>query len=318
MKTAENKNNPTIELLWSSYKNWDKTAGDKGGLQKTWRSRVMMYIIFGALTGVLAGQFGAFDHIEYFKWASKAMAVISTLLVAAASFASSEILTDELDKTQIGSRAAAETLKSDTYLYIFKAEPYDSSSLDIIALDRLEKIRLANAEIPYLVVSNEEALADLPPENMDIEAYIEERVTGQIKWFEKKSGYFQARLKRYKNVMYAFGFVGVILGSAGAFSEYAKFTSVWIAFATSASAAISSYVATNRYQTILLSYQNTALRLKSILARYRRSGKATHLAMCEFVFACEDELARERAEWVQMFNEKLVEKDDLSKLTQPE
>jgi len=271
---------------------------------KKWNYRTMMFLIFGAFAGVMASQFRPVTEFDAFDIASRVFAVISTLLIAASSFAASEILTDELENNRTNSRSAAETLKAEIYLYVFKTGPYDTGTddeKDELAFERLEKVRQATAEIPYLSFTDE--INDYPDETMTIDSYIKERVSDQIRWYEKKSKTFQQELRKNKNRIYLFGFAGVVLGSIGAGTGYAEFTSVWIAFFTSASGALAAFVATNRYQPLLISYQKTALRLSAILAKFQKKASVDNESIKRFVAACEEEFARERTEWIQIFSE---------------
>lgn len=313
----EKHRNSALELIWGRYNMWDKTAAYQQGKIRKWRKWVLIATILGAFFGVLSGTTITFHQtmfeIKTLEIASQILAFFSTLFVSLAAFAGSEILSDELEEHGMSARALAETYKSETYLYLFDAAPYDEAEEDAI-FERVDKIVANFTQVPCLSITRREELKELPDENMSIDSYIANRIEEQVyNYFNKKVKKLQRNVRLSKNATFTLGFTGVILGSLGTagFSEY---TSVWIAFVTSASGAIAAFVATNRYSYLIISYQTTANRLKSILAKYLKKEKHTKKDTQEFVYNCESELARENKAWIAEQSKDLADEEDLKKL----
>lgn len=310
-ETAEDQG---LRLLWGNFNTWDKTANKRNAVLRRWRKLVLVFIIAGAFCGVLSSNMASIDQ-PYFGYISQALAFISTLFVALASYAGSEILTNELEKAQIKARAAAEAYKSEAYLYIFKAPPYDESPENTIfeRVDRLEEI---TGDITQEPVAKEAEASGLPNPQMTIDDYIKERIEDQIyNYFTKKIQGLQSKQKRGKNFTLAFGFAGIILGALSSTGlGFTRHSASWIAFITSASAAITSFMATNRYQYLISSYQATSNRLKTLLAKWKQIPQKNKATEKQFVLDVESELMRENQAWVDELSKQLEKDKDLTQV----
>jgi len=307
-------NDAGLRLLWSNFNTWDKTANKRNAVLRRWRKLVLIFIIAGAFCGVLSSNLASLEQ-QYFTYAAQGLAFLSTLFIALASYAGSEILTDKLVKAQINSRAAAESFKSEAYRYIFKAPPYDQNPEQKV-FERAHALQKVTRDITYETLDKEDELKGIPDEDMTIYQYIQMRIEDQIyKYFTPKIKTLQKKHKRGKNFTLGFGFAGVILGAISSTGlGFTQHTASWIAFITSASAAVTSFMATNRYYYLISSYQTTSNRLKTLLTQWQQTGEKTPQATSHFVADVENELMRENQSWVEELSKKLDEKKDLGKV----
>ena len=157
--------------------------------------------------------------------------------------------------------------------------------------------------------SNKEVWVQKFDLNMTFKEYIEERVEGQINgYYLKKAAEFQRIINRGKSWALIFGFMGVAVGSIAASSNSG--ISMWIAFLTTASASIGSYLASNRYEYLMLSYVSTASQLELISAKYKSMESATKAAQQKFVAETESIFALEHNAWISDISNDIEDEED--------
>lgn len=305
---------PGLEELWSNFKIWDKTAVRKANILRKWRVLILAFIIGGAFFGVLSSNFSNIGEPP-FQLIAQIAAFISTILIALASYAGSEILTDDLERHQIKARRAAETFKSEAYKYLFKVPPYDKNP-DDNAFEIAEKFQTTiTSDIMYEPIPPEQEKEDIPDPEITIGQYIYERLEDQIyNYFSPKINTLQKRYRRGKNFTLGFGIIGVILGalSSTGFS-FASQTASWIAFVTSASAAIASFMASNGYHEQITLFQATASKLRRLRGRGTQIDTNDKNAQIRLVEEVEEELSRENLTWVKELSKKIDEEKGLDK-----
>lgn len=301
-----------LRYIWARFKTWDETANKRNRVLKRWRKLVLIFIVSGAFCGVLSSNLAS-TSTDALVYASQVLAFASTVLIALASYAGSEILTDELEKSQIKSRAAAESFKSESFLYMFRVPPYDNYREQVV-FDRINELEKVTEGLIHIPIKEKKEVEGLPAGEMTIDKYIQERIKDQIYgYFNKKIEGLEKKHRRGKNFTLFFGFIGVILGALSATGMgFAKHTSAWIAFVTSASAAVSSFMATNRYQYLISTYQATSNRLQMLLARWEETANKSEDEARRFVLSVESELQRENQAWVNELSKKQAEEKDLA------
>jgi len=322
---AIKKTTPALELIWGQYRMWDLTAYVSMSGIRTWRQRVLYLTISGAFFGVLSGIVSSYLPISLYAqhpvlehiigYVSQVLAIISTICISLGAYAGGQVLSEEKEKSAIKSRALAESYKSEAYQYIFKAGEYKKDPEDN-AFKAVEKLIKDFAGLEALSLKKADELIDIPEMDYSIETYVKTRVEDQIYgYYNKKVTQFQEKITKYNKIIFVLGFFGVIFGSFGA-AGYAKYTSVWIAFIASASAALGSFVATNRFQQTILTYQASSNRLKTILSKWQSHPTKDQHAIADFVEDIEEELMRENKAWVEESTKKLKPEDDLTQVAQ--
>ncbi len=312
-----------LDYLTSQIDVWNRTANKKKKTISVWRRRVFFLVLFGTVCGLLSQQLSTLEGAEHIGSLDihEILAILSAISIALSSFAGTQILSSELEKNQIKARAASEGLKVQAYLYLMEASPYAGKNKEKVLYERIERImkEVANSTPDLEIVHNKKLLAyklknaisfgRLSREskkevwkqtfdiNMTFQEYIQERVEGQINgYYLKKAAQFQKYLNRGNSWALIFGFMGVAVGAVAA--SYNSGISMWIAFLTTATASIGSYLASNRYEYLMLSYVSTASQLELIAAKYKSMESATSKAQKKFVAETESIFAMEHNAWI--------------------
>ncbi|MCB0429350.1 MAG: DUF4231 domain-containing protein [Flavobacteriales bacterium] len=290
--TSTQKKDHALEFAWVQYRTFAGTARDIKSTIDKWRKRVFIFTLAGALFAVLGQNASTFG----LEPVSRALSALSGLLLSLAAYAGAQVLTDEREKTWIRTRAAAESFKSEAYLYLFKAGPYAGGNARETLFTRVEELLNTTSDI-QTIPADADATKDMP-EGLTFEGYIEKRCTGQVNgYYLPKAKSYDLINKRAKNLSFAMGFVSIVLGSAGAFSME-EYTTVWVAFIASLTASVAAYVSANRYQYLVVSYQSTAKKLLMLTARFSRYEQPTGEQQGTFVAECESLLSLENGAWL--------------------
>ena len=144
----------------------------------------------------------------------------------------------------------------------------------------------------------EGAVAKPPAKRLDMEQYLEQRVTDQIDWYEAASGKAGLKATRWRRVVFLLGLAGVLIGTLGA--TLGAFSSAWLGVITSASAAIGSFIAAERFEFLAVSYQAAADRLAWRRSEWARLAPADRndARRHAIVLACEEAMSSENSAWV--------------------
>lgn len=306
---------------------WNRTANNKKRIITIWRKRITIAMLVGAALGLASEEFmdcetcpTAFIDGQKFG-IPHALGGLSAVALALATFAGAKILSGELEKTQLNARAVCEALKVQGYLYAMKAPPYSGKNAEKNLFNRLETIQKDVMSItPDLSTYTRERSSGFWrflnifymgrgssstgsewkmtfDENMTFDAYIDERVMGQINgYYRKKAAQFQLTINRAKTATLFFGFAGVAFGAMGA--TYLPGMSMWIGLLGTASASITSYIHANKYEFLLHSYVSTAGQLELISARYKSLESPSLRLQQRFIMETETIFASEHNSWI--------------------
>lgn len=284
------------EQIWTRFVDWDFTAIQLISTIRKWRRKIFYLSVVGAFVGVLSASH-IYLKVKYpeisplYQFASRVLALLSTILISIAAFAGARFLAKDEEKTAVEARTVAETYRSDYYLYLFQAGIYKENR-DQVADQRDEEIDLATKEM--IVVHPDDGPS---PEHLiteaSIELYIKERIMGQRKYFDKKIRSFKRKITRMKNLTFLLGISGIALGaSATVYPD--KMIMVWVAFLGTVTASISSYAATSRYQQQMTAFNFTKRQLDRIYSRWLSKEDRTDAQLVETI---EAELMRENQAW---------------------
>ncbi|MFT6500982.1 MAG: hypothetical protein ACJASQ_001092 [Crocinitomicaceae bacterium] len=328
-----------LDYLTSQIDVWNRTANKKKKTISVWRRRVFFLVLFGTMCGLLSQQISTIEGAEHSGTLDfhEVLAILSAISIALSSFAGTQILSSELEKNQIKARATSEGLKVQAYLYLMEARPYAGKNKEEILYERIERImkEVANTTPDLEEIYNKKSfkyklrnifsLGRLGREskrkvwiqtfdiNMTFQQYIHERVEGQINgYYLKKAAQFQKYLNRGNSWSLIFGFMGVAVGTVAASSNSG--ISMWIAFFSTAAASIGSYLASNRYEYLMLSYVSTANQLELIAAKYKSLESSTAKAQKKFVAETESIFAMEHNAWITESSNTIDEEEDDSEV----
>jgi hypothetical protein len=300
------KKQTVLEFIWGQYRQWDQTAVVNQKKLKNYRTLMVFLIIATAFFGILSGQYGGNQRqyemiVNLFQW-------ITIICASLSAFIGSRILTENLEKSQIKARAAAEAIKSEAYKYLLNVGNYNMEPESKI-FDRIRDISLNLSEITPINLTKESELKGIPNFDFNLERYISERIKGQIyRYYQPKADSYNKKVKFLNFLTNGLAIAGAIVSSISAINNY-KSWSVWIAFFTTASAALTSYLTSNRFSFLASSYTHTANSLRMELARWNTVNQDDPKEMSHFVLRCEAELSRENQAWVLEHSKKESDKN---------
>ncbi len=312
----------TLDYRGRQIDTWNKTAVKKKKVTTTWRKRTFVLILLGTFLGLLSQGFPIPESWGFLNeiLLQKAFAIGSALSVAIASYAGTQILNSDHEKSQIKARSTAEALTVQGYLYLMKAPPYHVDNAEPVLYERVEQI-LADVRdiIPFLGADEDRisfkgrllkilSLGFYRPKpkeawvlsfdaSMSFSQYFEERVKGQINGYNlKKAAAYQKVDNRGNSASVILGFVGIFIGTIAATNN--PQASMWIAFLSTVSASIASYLHSNKYEYLMISYINTANQLELISAKHQSIEDADHQRKRRLVAETETIFAMEHNAWI--------------------
>ena len=316
---------PALDYMTRQIDIWNRTAVRKKGITTTWRKRTFVLILLGTFFGLLSQDLPippdwiTFTDEEQ-ELVNQIFAICSAISVALASYAGTQILTTELETSQIKARSTAEALTVQAYLYLMDAPPYGGPNAEPLLYERVEIIlKEVKDIIPYIADKKPQVplgkkllriltlgIYKARPKSewvrtfdprMSFDQYFEERVMGQINgYYLKKAAGFQRVVNRGKNMGVILGFVGVVMGSVAA-TENPE-ASMWIAFLSTASASIASYLHANKYEYLMVSYITTANQLELISAKHKSTTPSNQMGSRKLVAETETIFAMEHNAWI--------------------
>lgn len=285
---------PTLEFVWSQYRAWDATSSKLKKELTRWRIAVFSLTALGAFTAIL-GQNAAILDWENM---SKGLGWLSAAAVGIAGYASSKILTADKEKKWIQARSAAETCKSEAYKYILKVPPYSTKEDDITLFNKLENLTRTLYNIPLTTITKEEEVKDIPSSNYSFRQYLSERIHDQARnYYRIKADRYRTLVKRGNNWGIILAIAGFLLGSLSASGETNHF-SAWVAFISTLSASLASFISANRYQYLAMSFQLMYNQLMILWAKGSRIAADDMETQKSFVINAEGILSRENEAWI--------------------
>ena len=331
MNNRDKARQAAIDYVARQVDVWNRTAVSRKQVTITWRKRTFILILLGTFFGLLSQQipfiegdlFKAYENVDLnnsVQLAHKIFAVCSALAIALASYAGTQILTSDLEKGQIKARATCEALKVQAFLYIMHAPPYATGKSEEILYERVEVILKEVRDI-IPVISNGVKKSNFRQSllkaisfgiykskvkshwvqefdvNMTFEEYFKDRVDDQINgYYLKKAAEFQEIVNRGNSISFLLGFVGVVIGTVAVIVSGGL--SMWIAFLSTASASITSYLHSNKYEYLMISYISTANKLELLSAKYQNIPEDDLQAQRKLVAETETIFAMEHNAWI--------------------
>lgn len=291
--------NSSFEFIWRQYRIWSATSQKLKKELTT--SRILVFTLtilgsFGAILGQYATDEAGIIH-KIFVWASAGA-------VGASGYIGSKLLTNETEKKWLQSRAAAEYCKSNAFLYQLKVEPYNSNEHDNILFNNVQHLIKSLSSIPQATLSAEEELKGIPSPEFSFDNYIHDRILKQAKgYYLAKAAQYRKLLKSASNVAMAMGSLGFLLGSMGS-TGIDNHIGVWIAFISTVSASLTSFIAANQYQYLSISFQATGNQLLALWFTGSRIDKCNIEAQNKLISSCEAILASENEAWMTELSKK--------------
>ena len=299
-------NNPTsswtpeqgkaLEFAWGEYRVWAATSRQKKKEISTWRFRVLVLTVLGALLGTVSSQIAGLQ--ANVSWI---IGIIAGLLIAIATYLGQEILKPDQERLWIRARSLAEALKAETFLFRTSAPPYDipepASKMLLQVQDLLGQVR----DLPAVNLSQDERRERLPEGPLSVEEYIEARVDDQVEnFYRPRARQYYELMKRWRAITLLIGGLAVILGALG------KWTGAWVAVLTTIGTSVAAYIFASRYQYLIISYQATARQLELLKNQWIVMGAPDQDTekRNRFILDCEEAISIENSAWMAKLTEK--------------
>jgi hypothetical protein len=294
MDTNKPNPDPTLEFIWAQYKVWSATASKLKKELTLWRMAAFALTLLGAFTAIVSQNVATLGP----EWLSQGLGWISAAAVGIAGYAGGKVLTSDKEKRWIQARAAAQQCKSDAYLYLLQVPPYAGREGETLLFSRVENLIRSLYTIPQVSIPKEAESKDLPLAGYSLHDYLEERIQLQAKeYYFPKAERYRKFVRRAQHWGIGLGIMGFLLGSLGALGK-SEYLSVWVAFISTVSASITSFVGANRYQYLAMSFQVTANQLMVLWAKGNRIRGESEEVQKDFIKTCEAILSTENETWI--------------------
>jgi hypothetical protein len=293
-----------LENVWGEYRTWAATARQQRAEIASWRFRVLLLTILGAGLGTLSQYLPTFSSVDTSAWLSPAgiTGILSAMVIAFATYFSREILSPDRERRWIRARSVAEALKAEAYLFRTAVPPYDRAAAAVQLLERAKEIFTTAKDVEVVSLTPEQRREQLPQGSLTVPGYIAERVDEQINnFYRPRASEYQARITRLRTVILMLGVIAAILGAIGA----SGWTAAWVAVITTMIATLTAYIAAERYQYLIVSYQATARQLEMLKTSWLAQGQpeADVAKRHEFLRDCEAAISIENQSWMARWSE---------------
>jgi hypothetical protein len=282
-----------LAYAWEQYRVWAATSRQKKTEIFSWKLRVLVLTIVGAILGAVSSRLSGISDPG--AWS---IGIAGGVFVALATYLSREILSPDQERRWIRARSMAETLKAEIFLFRTTAAPYDVADPAPKLMERVQE-HLANVEdMQSATLSADEQRQGLPEGPLSLQDYIRERLDDQVEHFYwPRVQQYDRLMKRWRNVNLALGALATVLGVLG------KWTGTWVAVITTVTTAVAAYLYANRYQYLIISYQATARQLEFLKHQWVVDGapEQDQEKRNQFLQACEEAISIENNAWMAKF-----------------
>jgi hypothetical protein len=288
-----------LASTWSRYMAWAQTARElKASLDRS-RLWTLILAIGGALLVTLGQQIGSLPATMAPRagLAAKIVGLGGAGAIALSTYFAREALSNESVQRWTRCRSAAESLKACTYLYRAAVPPFDGADRDQKLLERRTAIENAIEGVEQSVIQVQDANFD--PSFLSADDYCAKRVDDQVKFYENWTVDYQKKTRALRAVVLWLGAIAVILGVVTALKLP---VAGWTAVIATITAAITSHVHSQRYQSLIATYQATTRHLETLKDKWVAGGKA-EASRNTFIQSCEDTMALENSAWVTQWSQ---------------
>ena len=297
--SQQDRSKSALAYVWGKYREFALTSRKRKEELTSWRYRVLLFGIIGAILGTLCQESirAGFNNIDNLSWVPSALGWLSAIAIGLATYFGKEIVNPYQEKNWIRSRSMAEALKTEIYLFLSNTTPYDTDSKPEVLIKKTEELLKQVEDLPTEVISEEQKQKDMPTEDLTVDEYIQKRVNDQINnFYIQRSNELKQKMERNKNIGLSLGVIAVILGVLGA----TGWTAGWVAVISTITASIAAYAYAGRYQYLIISYQTTADKLERLSTSWKVKGKtdADKEERNKFIIECEEVISIENSAWM--------------------
>jgi hypothetical protein len=279
-----------LAYAWGQYRVWAATSRQKKAEIFSWKLRVLVLTIVGALLGTVSSRLSGISDP-----AAWIIGIAGGVSISLAAYLGREILSPDQERLWIRARSMAEALKAEIFLFRTNAAPYDAADPAPKLMERVQEHLATVEDVQSARLSADEQLQGLPEGPLSLQDYIRERLDDQVEHFYRpRVQQYDRLMKRWRNVNLALGALAAVLGVLG------KWTGAWVAVITTVTTAVAAYLYANRYQYLIISYQATARQLEFLKHQWVVNGapEQDKENRNQFLQACEEAISIENNAWM--------------------
>ncbi|MFI6774679.1 DUF4231 domain-containing protein [Nocardia sp. NPDC050412] len=278
-----------VNALWERRIRWSHAATR----MKLRIDRLRLTVLYLSSWGAIAAALTA-TVLRQSGLSSRIVAATGAAALAGATYVGAQLLTSEAVRRWTRARAVSEGMRQQ--IFRFRAIPGTVAQL------RAEVEELEQAAEDLLCFLEEAPPVGPAPGPLTPEQYASKRVEGQItNYYRPTARRYCARAQFLRRVAIALGLIATMAASVSTAvsADAATRIAPWIAVLTTLSGALVAYLASKRYDFLVVSYLATANRLQRLLDHWRTAGSPTDPPQwSEFVDDCENTIAVENESWL--------------------
>ena len=297
-----------LAYAWGEYRVWAATSRRLKGQIDRYGKLVLGLTLAGTALGTV-GPFLALPPSirQLMPW-------VSAIALGMATFLAAQLLSESSREAWVKSRAVAEAVKSEAYLYLTRTAPYDTAEAGTRLTDKISELLQSVTGVLAESVSDQERVRGVPgPATWTLPQYIDGRIRDQIAFYSRAIERHREAVTRARLIAIALGGISVILSASGsrtAASGSVTWVAAMLGTVTTAAAAIGSWYQSGNHLQNALSYQTAKAKLERLLAQHAASSRAASL-----VQDAEAILQAEHAGWLTQWR---AEKEREPPGTRPE
>jgi hypothetical protein len=256
--TAAPDVHPAVDVVWRRQNLWSQAATRAKRTLTRVRSWVLGLTVAAAVLGTLSAQ------LHEMKRASLWLAIGTAIALALAPFLATRSRHDAVQAwTEL--RSVAETLKADVYRYLAGVTPFAGPDRDAVLLSRLDLSEKDAGPLMLRLDDLTPAPKALPPVR-DVGSYLADRVDGQVAGYYRPAARQMARRSaRLRRVTVTLAAASAALAAVAGVAGGAPVLA-WVGVLTTVVTALTTYTATQRYETQQLEFSRTASQLERLRA----------------------------------------------------
>lgn len=235
---------------------------------------------------------------------SKAVAITQIFSLLGALFCSIYLFGKRPDRLWYVSRAVAESVKTITWKFVCRAEPFNvaDAAAQHSFHDRLKKITEQNTEatqrLSYDLTAHQitAAMNAIRQNNLDfrMKFFRDKRIDEQLSWYAKKAEFNRKRSTRYFLALILMNALAVLFAVLRL--EFVQETFWYTDIAVAAAASLLTWIQAKRYSELSASYTLTAVEIGII--REQSDHIVSEHAFSAFVGDTENAFSREHTQWI--------------------
>ena len=245
-----------LDELWQAQSIWSRAAGRMKARIELTRWVALAIVVTVAILGAVAA--ACYDSAPT---ASKASAAVAAFGAAILPLLRRGWSGTSL-KNWTRARSVSEALKSDVYLWLAVAGPFENDAAGHILRNRSDKLRRDVADLQSELSGVEAETRSLPAVR-DPRSYFDVRWAAQYRgYYGKKVGEINMSIRRYRWAEIVISVLGAAVGLTAALTDWPL--AAWIAVLATIGTALSVHVSAARYEFQRIEFSRTAEELRRI------------------------------------------------------